>query len=196
MLRFKIRSMTDALVSIGGTVLGVALGWALSWWTSKTTLEQQRADVREERVRQRQDEAAQVMDNALLEASDKVPPVHGTDGFADAAAAFWEVESEWRRGWVRSTLIEDREMNDRYAAVGLMAHICAQALNDGQPVMPLPINRAISNARRALAAFRREADLPPATFPSRDELRTLTQGQGAQRFDKLTDWLLAHPEPA
>jgi hypothetical protein len=186
---------TEALVT-GGTALGgVVVGWALNAISARRARDDQRAQLRAERIIQRQDETAAIMDAALVDAARRVPHV-----FSDAtetAVELNDVHAEWQRGWVRSTLINDAELTDRYAVVGSMCFNLVQDLHLGSGVQIIFLTRAITNARRSLAAFRREEELPAATFPGRDLLRELLgHPLHAGRYERLADWISEHPEPA
>jgi hypothetical protein len=180
--------------ALGIAAGGALFGWGLTLISARMARKAQRAQVREERVRQRQDEAAVLMDIALVEASNRRPGVFGGD--VDPGAALKQVHDEWARGWVRSTVINDAELLDRYGVVGMITAYLGSDVLAGHGVDILLLTRAISNARRSLAHFRREEPLPAATFPGRALLNELTgAAYDVARYERVTDWLVKNPEP-
>ena len=118
-------------------------------------------------------------------------------------ATRWDAAyTEWQNGWVPYTPhLGDDELEARYRAVGSILMDLKLHDHDDAVGMSALVNvavRAIINARIALAYARRGETLPPASFPSSDEL-VLLLGQGdpsPYRPDApLRRWLDGHPEP-
>jgi hypothetical protein len=121
------------------------------------------------------------LDDALIETQRRVrrelvPP--GESHWAHA-------HREWEQGWVRITPhLTDDELEDRYKAVGTI--LTELRLHFDEPEDPPSPNRmatrivaerAILNARLALAWFLRGSPLPPACFPgSHETIELLGQG--------------------
>ena len=174
------------------TVLGVLLGWHLNQRSATRAREDERGFQRAERIREREEEAAALLDEVLL--SLERPTFAGTG--ADAADMLQRAYQEWMRGWTRSLPIRDSELLDRYEAVGTMLFWAMTAEHRGEAHDPHLLERAISSARHAIQAFRWREALPDASFPPNPELRGLVQiGAKGADYAQLHEWLRERPHP-
>jgi hypothetical protein len=184
--------VVGGLFGIGGVVLGVVLGGVVDARTRKRV----RAEQTEQARHARELIAAEHLDEALIAASaalDRSPkPLE--ERYADARAA-------WEEGWVwYSPRIRQRELLDRYEAVG---SILAEVVLNTRTTKDVPrhvVARAIANARSTLAHFMRGDALPSTAFPEPKELRRLLvegedEGQNGDPTGPLKRWLAAHPLP-
>lgn len=140
------------------------------------------------RVSEREDQVASSLDEML--ATLRLPTFPG--GKADTEAMF-AAHQHWQSAWRRSGVLTDLEVVDRVEAVGQV--LLAGWLDAGRDESPdtWVIQCAIRNARQGLAAFRREEELPPATFPTTADLGSLSLVTATgQDNSKLHAWLTEH----
>jgi hypothetical protein len=191
--------ITTLLPAVVGAVLGAGGSLLLRRgehdWQERREAEAQRWQERQEQAAHEREVAwqnqrdsfardvriATPLDDALIETQRRVRRELVPEG-----ESHWDhAHGEWEKGWVRITPhLTDDELEDRYKAVGtilteLRLHF------DGPPDQSSPhrmatrivADRAILNARLALAYYLRGAPLPPACFPGSDETIELL-GQG------------------
>jgi hypothetical protein len=191
MIVAKLHLTYDDVAPYIGVLLGVLVGWALTTRTSAKARADERKHAQEQRVRQRELDTAAALDVILLTILDMLPtPIDEQN----AERRLHDAELEWRRGWVQSGVLDGTDLNDRYRAVGQVLRLAERNVQLGAEV-PFDVpDRAISNARVAIARLQREEDPPPPWFPSSDELNDLL-GDTAHGTDwsRLVEWLNEHP---
>lgn len=152
-------AVAGALIGVGGIVLGVGLTGAVDHLARRNMSREQREQARHARELI----AVEQLDEALIEASsflDRESPESLEERYADARDA-------WAKGWVAySPRIRQRELLDRYQAVGSILNEVVLSNRTTKQVTRRIVVRAIANARTTLAHFMRgENALPDASFP-------------------------------
>lgn len=148
---------------------------------------------RQTRVGEREHDVAAMLDDMLL-ALERLTPAFSFRG-DERTGSLRHAHGEWERAWRRTGVLQDDELLARIAAVGRILEMSRTDVDRGRSADVRAIERALNNARRSIAAFRREEDLPRPSFPSRDELAQLAPiGRGGRTYKRLHEWLEAHPE--
>lgn len=160
----------------GGTLGGVALG---AW------IEKRRSD--RETVRGREEEAAEVLDLAAVEALAVLPV--GVMSRHEAAPGLESGQQMLLSAWSRTTVLADPGIDRRFHALRMALHIAIQdcqmppsmLANEAGEVADMnfyPLSVAVRDLRMALAAFRRREPLPDPEFPSARECIKLAHPDG------------------
>jgi hypothetical protein len=147
-------------------------------------------------------QVAKPLDDALVETQRRVSRELVPNGESHWAHA----HREWEQGWVRITPhIADAELENRYKAVGtilteLTLHFDEREDEPSPQRMAtrMVADRAILNARLAVAYFLRGAPLPPPCFPGPQEtIELLGQGDPNPLAPEapLRRWLSDHDVP-
>jgi hypothetical protein len=213
LLTTLLPAVIGALLGFGGSLL-IRRGehdWqeerersAQEWQAEQQRLNHEREVAwQEQRDRFARDvQIAKPLDDALVEAQRRVRRELVPKGESNWAHA----HREWEQGWVRITPhLTDAELEDRYKAVGTI--LSELRLNFDEPeddpspnrmTTRIVVDRAILNARLAVAYFLRGAPLPPACFPGPVETNELL-GQGEPNplagDAPLRRWLSEHEVP-
>jgi hypothetical protein len=173
----EVEILVGAAVSLTSAFGGATYGRRLSDQSRKT-----------ERVREREDLVAELLDEMLATLTIPVLP-----GAPDEKGTMWAAHQHWQEAWRRSGVLVDAEVSDRVAVVGQVLMSAYLATTGGESPDAWIINQAITNARRGLANFRREEDLPPPTFPSSDLLNELTKiGPEGTDYSRVHAWITEH----
>jgi hypothetical protein len=184
-------TVTTLLTTLAGVVVGSVLAFI---GTSRLAAKQRRwQDERDWFDRARTQ--ARELDDALIDTQLRVQE----QGVGEDENRWSAAHREWERGWVRVTPFLDSPMLEaRYRAVGTI--LTELRFYEGAaPIMQRVniVQRAIANARQALAYFARGYELPDASFPNAPELLDLL-GEGdpdaLARGAPLRRWLDDHPE--
>jgi hypothetical protein len=180
-----------ALVEVIG---GAALGFGLSELSAWRARRDEREHTRRERVRERQLEAVQGLDRALEAAHASFPMSVAPDQVGEKQVKL--AHDHWHDGFFKEVpYVRDRELLDRYDAVGWVLLSCWLEAGRGHDVDTWFIIRAIDNARQACTALIMDEPLPPRTFPTRDEVAKMVRiRRDGYDWSALSDWLLEHPE--
>jgi hypothetical protein len=169
------------------TILGVLLGWKLSANTARAAAREERDWAERHTVRQRQEAAAGVLDDRVMEATRELPAVQGPA--PEIAAAYDRVRIALLKAWARSTVLDDPEIERRMRALDMALFVEAQhgrtlrtSVEGGRPIEPTlnpwPIQVAVAELRMALAHFQRRTEPPEAQFPTADEVVELAHREG------------------
>lgn len=160
------------------TLFGVYLGARLSKQQARDLAQDQREWSDQQAVRDRQDQVVAEFDERLMEALADVPMgvVTGRDA-ADAISTGWQA---LRHAWRRTTILDDRELEDRIAALDMALFIAGQDARSGgdEEINFWALTVALRDLRKALAAFQRHASLPEPEFPTAKQLVSLAHPNG------------------
>jgi hypothetical protein len=147
-------------------------------------------------------QVAKPLDDALVETQRRI----NRELIPEGESPWAHAHGEWEKGWVRITPhLTDAELEARYQAVGtilteLRFHFDERPDEAGPLRMATRIvaDRAILNARLAVAYFLRGTALPPACFPGPQEtIQLLGQGDPdpLAADAPLRRWLADHEVP-
>jgi hypothetical protein len=181
------------------TIRGVVLGWKLSADTARAAAREEREWAERHTVRQRQETAAEALDNRVMEATRDLPAVQGPA--IEVAAAYDRVRINLLRAWARSTVLDDPEIERRIRALDMALFVDAQhgrtlrpSVVGGRPIEPTlnpwPIQVAVTELRMALAYFQRREEAPAAQFQTAEEIVELAHPEGGSvGLDAVRDLL-------
>jgi hypothetical protein len=177
------------------TLLPTVVGALLGFFAALLLRRRERVWEGEREWFDRERTQARELDDALVKTQLRIQE----QGVAEDEDRWAAAHREWEQGWVRVTpFLDSRELEARYRAVGTI--LLELRFYEGNATIIQRVNvvqRAIANARQALAYFVRGHDLPDASFPDVGELLDLL---GAGDPDSLVSngplrkWLDDHPE--
>jgi hypothetical protein len=153
--------VVGAAVSLGGTVLG----WYLGARTARASGREQREWQEKLTLRQREEEAAARLQEAIVELMKTTPQIQ-----MDPVAAQQPLAEAYRRlreASVRSAVLAEPGIRARMMALDTAMFIAEQDMRDlrAERVNFWPLSVALDDVHRALTAFRRGEDLPEPNFP-------------------------------
>jgi hypothetical protein len=183
------------LTTILTTLAGVAVGSVLAFLGASRQARQQRNWQDERDWFDHARTQARELDDALIETQLRVQE----KGVGEDESRWGAAHREWEQGWIRVTpFLDSPELEARYRAIGTI--LMELRFYEGGASITQRVNvvqRAIANARQALAYFARGHELPAASFPHTPELLDLLGGgdpDSLARDAPLRKWLDDHPE--
>jgi hypothetical protein len=178
----------------GFAVGGVILGAALTWVISSRQREQDRNERRDENYSEREFQAIQQLDAALVDAQRILA---GLGNQQDMQERFEAAHRCWEDGWVAySARLRSHELVMRYKSVGTMLDD-VRMTREEQRGASFFVQRSIANARVAMAWYSRGEAIPQSAFPESDLLiQMLGRRDGTDDpYADLRDWTHERPLP-
>jgi hypothetical protein len=180
----------DSTVVVSGIfgLVGVGLGWKLNESTALKAAQRERDFAERQKVRDREEAAAALLDERLVEGMAELPQAQGPA--IELAEKLGLFKLQLLQAWQRVIVLQDPEITRRINALDMALFIAIQHVStmrvrrwDGEelvePVLnPWPLQVAASEVRMALASFQRREQPNPALFPTSKELITLAHEGG------------------
>jgi hypothetical protein len=186
--------ISDVLAQGAFAVGGVVLGAALTWVIGSRQRAQDRIERREENYSEREFQAIQKLDVALVDAQRILAGLGDEQEMQDR---FESPHRCWEDGWVAySARLRSHELVTRYKSVGTMLDDVRMAREEHRGAAFF-VQRSIANARVAMAWYSRGEAVPQSAFPESDLLiQMLGRGDGTDDpYAELRDWTRERPLP-
>ncbi len=188
-LAIVVSAATTVVVGLGG----VWLGWFLGKRTAAQAAASQRAWDEEQTVRLRKELAAEGLDAAIVTAMDTAPK--GVESGKDAEEPLIAAYQCLREGWIKTAVLDDREIERRWAAVDMTLFMAIQDCRGRSDVSVnlYPISVAFAELRQAVVAYLQRAEPPPAQYPTSSELIQIAHPGGSNKgLEGVNDYLIEH----
>lgn len=168
-----------------GGIAGTWLGWKLSKSLALEVAQLEREHQEKQAVRGREEVAAELLRDAVIEAQISMPT--GRMNASDAREPLLGAGRGLRMAWTRASVLRDEAIRDRFSTLDMAIFISSQDLAGAKDKAVLnfwALGEAVVELRRALDAFLLREPAPNFDFPEAKELVEIAGSTGVG-IDKI-----------